>query len=119
MGRQKLTLYSLAGLVIFLAAGLPAFGRNQHRLSLFSEETHGTTTLAAGDYLVRWETHSPEATVTFIMNRKEVGKLMGKVVERDRKFDQNTVIDDPGPNGTRRLVEIDLGGTNKSIVFSE
>jgi hypothetical protein len=119
MGRQKLTRHFLAGWVIVLVAGLPALGRNQHSLNLFNEEILATTRLAPGEYIIRWVTHSPEATVTFITNRKVVGKLMGKVVVHDKKFDQNMIIDDPGPNGSRRLVEIDLGGTNKSIVFSQ
>lgn len=74
---------------------------------LYNEESQGTTKLAPGEYVIRWETHSPEATVTFLRNRKVAGKLMGKVVEHDRKYEQNVIVDGPGPDGSCQLMEID------------
>lgn len=117
MNRQR--NYWLAVLAITVMAVAPAFGKNRHLVRLFSAETMGATKLAAGEYLIKWETHSPEATVTFQAYGKVQGTLMGKVVEHDQKFQENVVIDEPAPDGTRRLTEIRLGGTNKSIVFSE
>jgi hypothetical protein len=117
MNRRRINW--LAVLAITVMAVAPAFGRNSHRVTLFNAETLGTTKLAAGEYLLRWETHSPEATVTFQGYGKMQGTLKGKVVEHEKKFEQDVVIDEPAADGSRQLLEIRLGGTNKSIVFSE
>jgi hypothetical protein len=119
MNRQTITGRWLAVLTITLMAVAPAFGKDRHRVTLFNEETMGATKLAAGEYLLRWETHSPEATVTFQAYGKVQGTLTGKVVEHEKKFKDNVVIDQPAADGSRQLMEIWLGGTNKSIVFGE
>lgn len=119
MDRRKMTGISLAVLAVAAMAVLPALGKNSHRVTLFNEENQGTTKLAAGYYLLKWETHSPEATVKFMTGGKVVAVLNGKVVQREKKFSQNVIIDDPGPDGSRILKEVDFGDTNISIVFGE
>ena len=119
MKLQRLLLTVVGGLAVILATGLPAIAKNRHRLNLFHEASMGATTLVPGEYLIKWETHSPQATVTFLMNKKVVGELKGKIVEHKSKFDRDIVEDGPGPNGSRVLLEISLGGTNKSIVFTQ
>ncbi len=117
MNRRRINW--LAVLAITVMAVAPAFGKNSHRVTLFNDVTMGATKLAAGEYLLRWETHSPEATVTFQAYGKIRGTLTAKVVEHEKKFKENVVIDEPAADGSRQLLEIWLGGTNKSIVFSE
>lgn len=109
----------LAILTITVIAAAPAFGKSSHRVRLFTDEAIGATKLAAGEYLIRWETHSPQATVTFQAYGKVRGTLTGKVVEHEKKFKDDVVIDQPAADGSRQLMEIWLGGTNKSIVFGE
>ncbi len=118
MKLQRMVMTVVGGLAIILATGLPANAKNQHRLRLFNEATMGATNLAPGEYLIKWETHSPEATITFLMNKKIVGELKGKIVEHQTKFARDVVEDGPGPNGSRVLLGVSLGGTNKSIVFT-
>lgn len=119
MNRRRIKSVGLAVLGLTAMAVVPAFGMNKHRVTIFHDVTLGKTKLAAGEYLVKWETHSPEATVTIQGYGKIQGTAMGKVVEHREKFDQDTIVDAPGENGSRRLVEIRFGGTNKSIVFEE
>ncbi len=119
MIRRRMSGISLAVFAMAALAVLPAFAKNRHQLTLFADESYGATKLARGLYLVKWETHSPEATVTFMTGGKVKAVLNGKVVQRDKKFPQNVVIDDPGQDGSRQLREIDLGDTNISIVFGE
>jgi hypothetical protein len=118
MRLRRLVMTVMGGLAVTLATGLPAIAKNQQRVKLFNEESLGATTLSEGEYLVKWQTHSPEATVTFVMNKKVVAELKGRIVEHEKKVDRNMVVDGPGPDGTRVLMEIWLAGTNKSIVFT-
>lgn len=117
MKRGRIRSVWLAVLAVTAMAVVPAFGINRHRVTILHDVTLGETKLKAGEYLLKWETHSPEATVTIQGYGKNQGTAMGKVVEHKEKFDQDTIVDAPAEDGSRRLVEIRFGGTRKSIVF--
>lgn len=119
MERRRIASFMLTVLAIGASVVLPAFAKNRQRVTIFTEENVGSTKLAAGEYLMKWETHSPEATVTFVKDGKVMYQLTGKVVEHEKKFQNNVVVDNPGPDGSRQLVEMELGGTRKSIVFGQ
>ena len=119
MNRRRIKIGWFAVLAITAMAVVPAFGANRHRVTVFHDVTVGNTKLAAGEYLLKWQTHSPEAAVTIQGYGKILGTETGKVVEHKEKFDQNVVVEAPCEDGSLKVVEIRLGGTNKSIVFGE
>jgi hypothetical protein len=119
MNRRRIKSSLLAVLAVTAMAVVPAFGANRHRVTVFHDVTVGKTKLARGEYLLKWETHSPEATVTIQGYGKVQGTEMGKVVVHNEKFDQDVIVESPDENGSMKVVEIRFGGTNKSIVFGE
>jgi hypothetical protein len=98
MERRKTLSILLMVFAIAMTAVLPALGKNQHRVKIFSDLVQGGTALAAGDYMVKWETHSPEATVTFLQKGKVMAELKGKVVEGQKTFRETMVHDGPTAN---------------------
>ena len=67
---------------ILLMAALSAVAQNARTLKVpYSASVNGKQ-LAAGEYTVTWETHSPEATVNFAQKREVVAPVEGKWVDR-------------------------------------
>ena len=106
------------GFVIASMTAVPALAENSHYVKLYHMETVGTASLQPGQYKIQWETHSPEATVTFFQGEKVVGTFKGKIVKSDKKHPSDAVVDETRADGTRVLQEIWLGGTKQSIVFT-
>lgn len=75
--------------------------------------------LTSGDYSVTWQTHSPQATVTFMQGKKVVATAEGKVVDRDSAYGSNEVVYGEGPGGKRQVQEIRFRGSSQVIVFNE
>jgi len=72
--------------------------------------------LKAGDAEVRWVTHSPQATVTFVQ-RKSTFAADGVFVTRNQKADRDAVVYCINPDGSRSLIELQFGGSNKVLSF--
>jgi len=72
--------------------------------------------LKAGDAEVRWVPHSPQATVTFVQ-RKSTFAADGVFVTRDQKADRDAVVYRINPDGSRSLIELQFGGSNKVLSF--
>ena len=96
------------------------------------------TTLPAGQYNVRRETHSPEATVEFVQHQKVILSTDGRFEERFRGYDRNVVVNtgskieertnaydrdavvyNTASDGTMSLVEIHFAYSNKILVFNQ
>src|SRR3954471_22208576 len=73
-------------------------------------------TLKAGDVDVRWVTHSPQATVTFVQ-RKSTFTADGVFVTRQEKAERDAVVYRINPDGSRSLIELQFGGSNKVLSF--
>lgn len=73
--------------------------------------------LPRGDYDVQWQTHSPQATVTFEESGKTVATAQGKVVDRGTRYDATQVVFTTAPDGTRRIQEIRFEGLTEVIDF--
>ena len=113
VGRPTLTL------TILLMAALSAVAQNARTLKLpYSASLKGTQ-LAAGEYKVTWETHSPEATVNFMHNNAMVATVQGKWVDRDTKYAANAVVYSNNPDGSRTILEIRFSGLKGALVFGE
>ena len=72
--------------------------------------------LKAGDTEVRWVTHSPQATVTFVQ-RKSTFTADGVFVTRDQKAERDAIVSRINPDGSHSLIELQFGGSNKVLSF--
>lgn len=72
--------------------------------------------LKAGDVEVRWVTHSPQATVTFVQ-RKSTITADGVFVVRPEKAGSDAVVYRNNPDGSRTLVEFQFAGSNRVLSF--
>src|SRR5712675_917184 len=72
--------------------------------------------LKPGDAEVRWVTHSPQATVTFVQ-RKSTFTADGVFVTRPEKAERDAVVYRINPDGSRSLLELQFAGSNKVLSF--
>ena len=76
----------------------------------------GGQNLKAGDVEVRWVTHSPQATVTFVQ-RKATVTTEGVFVTRAEKAQHDAVVYRINPDGSKSLIELHFGGSNRVLSF--
>jgi hypothetical protein len=106
-------------LAVSLIATLSAVAQNTGTVKLtLSASLHGTQ-LAAGEYKVAWETHSPEAVVTLTQKKKVIATVPGKWVDRDTRYPANSVLLSINPDGSRTILEIRLAGRKGALVFRD
>jgi hypothetical protein len=106
-------------LIVFtLAVACSASANNSKTLSFRTEVTLNGSKLPTGFYEVSWVSHSPEATVTFVKAGQVVTTAMGKFVDRDVKYDTDTVVYTNNPDGSHTLLEIRFAGRKQALVFS-
>src|SRR5271157_87646 len=113
VGRLTVTL------AILLMAALSAVAQNARTLKVpYSASLKGKQ-LAAGEYKVTWQTHSPEATVNFMQKKAVVATVQGKWVDRDTKYEANAVVYSNNPDGSRTILEVRFAGLKGALVFGE
>jgi len=71
-----------------------------------------------GHYAVRWESHSPTATVTLLGKKAILATASANWEERGGKFSRNAVVYDTQADGTRVILEIRLAGLSQALVFT-
>jgi hypothetical protein len=121
MKRNIRKFLGISGLsmALLLAAGIPGLAKNSRTVTFQHDAVLNGSSLAAGRYSVRWETHSPEATVEFVQHHKVVLSTEGRVEQRDKRYDRNAVVYNIAPDGTMSLVEIRFAGSSKVLVFNQ
>jgi hypothetical protein len=72
--------------------------------------------LKAGDVDVRWVTHSPQATVTFVQRKSSI-TADGVFVVRPEKAENDAVVYRINPDGSRSLIELQFRGSNRVLSF--
>ena len=75
--------------------------------------------VAAGEYKVAWETHSPEAVVTLTQKKKMIATVPAKWVDRDAKYETNSVLYSTNPDGSYTILEMRFAGRKGALVFGE
>ena len=90
--------------------------KTSQTLTLEHPVTVNGQALKAGDAEVRWVTHSPQATVTFVQ-RKASFTADGVFVTRLEKAERDAVVYRINPDGSRSLIELQFGGSNKVLSF--
>lgn len=106
-------------MVLALIASNSVFADGSRKVVLRYDMMLQGTQLAQGEYTINWVSHSPETTVTLAKKSNMVATAQGRMVNASKKFDQNAVLFDEGPNGARVIREIRLAGSNQAIVFDD
>jgi hypothetical protein len=104
---------------LLLATSIPALAKNSRTVTLHHDVVLSGTTLSAGQYRIRWETHSPEATVQFVQHHKVVLSTEARVEQRDKSYDRDTVVFNAVPDGSMSLSEIRFAGSRQVLVFNQ
>ncbi len=106
--------------VLALAAAVGAQAKSKELTSmvLHSNAMVAGTHLTTGSYNVHWQTHSPEATVTFLKGGKVTGTAEGKLVDRGYKYPSDEVMYDESPDSTRNIREIRFKGSSEVLEFN-
>ena len=118
MHRTASAMLGLALAVLFVATA-PALAKNSRTINVAFPASLGNTQIAAGEYQMSWESHSPTTTVTFKRGNRVVGAAEGKLVDRDTKYSRDSVVFGAASGGSYTITEIRLGGTKQAIVFHE
>jgi hypothetical protein len=102
-----------------LVGNVFAVAKDSRKLNVAHSASLEGTSIPQGVYEVSWESHSPEAAVTFASPKggRVVAKGEGKVVERAKPAEANTVVFDKNPDGSYKIVEIRFKGLTTTIVF--
>ncbi len=120
MSIRKYLGTSVLSMALLLASGIAAWAGSNHSGSVkFQQDVvvHGKT-LTAGNYRVRWTTHSPEATVEFTHRHGAVLSTEGTYVDRGQTYPQNMYVTETGADGTQRLLEVRFAGSSKVLTFN-
>ena len=110
---------SILSAVLLLASGIPALAKNSRTVVLAHDVVLSGKTLPAGDYVVQWVAHSPQATVEFAQHHKVVLSTEGRFEDRGKKYNSDMVVYDTASDGTSTISEIRFAGSSEVIVFSQ
>jgi len=129
---------SALSVVLLLASSIPALAKNSRTVTFSHDVVLNGTTLPAGQYTVRWKTHSSGATIEFVQRHKVVLTTDGGFVEHSKGYgrnvavntasslddhtiahDRDSVVYNTASDGTMSLVEIRFAYSNKVLVFDQ
>jgi hypothetical protein len=110
---------TVLSVALLLACAVPALAETSQRVTFAHDFALNGTTLQAGKCIVRWKTHSPEATVEFVRHNKVVLSTEGRVEKRSKAYDRDAVVYDTGADGTFSLLEIRSAYSDKVLVFDQ
>jgi len=110
---------SILSAVLLLACGIPGWAKNSHALAFTHDAVLSGKTLSAGKYVVRWQTHSPQATVEFTRGHKVVLSTEGILEDRGKIYSSNMVVYKAAPDGSMTISEIRFAGSSAVLVFNQ
>ena len=110
---------SVLSLALLLASGIPSLAKDSRHVTLPHDAVLGGTSLPAGQYVVRWEVHSPRASVEFERGHKVVLSTECKFEDRGKKYPSNSVLYDTASDGTMAISEIRFAGLSEVLVFNQ
>ena len=104
--------------VLALALTATAFSAaGSAKVTLSNSTQLNGKTLAAGEYSVQWDSHSPEAEVTFLQGKTTVASAHAKLVEREQASPADAVVTRNNSDGSETLVELRFQGKKSVLVF--
>ena len=86
-------------------------------VSLSSAAQLNGKSLAAGEYKVKWENHSPETDVSFLQGKTSVLTARAKMVDGTQAALWATVVTRDNPDGSKTVREIHFRGKKSFLVF--
>jgi len=93
--------------------------RQSRGLTLVSSTTpRGLAEAPTEQFVVNWETYSPEVTVNFVKAGDTVAKAQGKWVKRSNPYGYDAIVYKQNGNGSRTLLEIWFHGMSRAVVLS-
>jgi len=119
MNLRKTLSVMIVAMAVIVAASAAAKAKESAEVILDYNATVAGSQLASGKYNIQWQTHSPEATVSFLRRNKVVATVQGKVVDRGTRYSSNQVVYSETDNGARVIRELRFGGSSEVIVFTE
>jgi hypothetical protein len=111
------TIIALAVTMIAFGAGVEA--RYSKSMLLPYDATVAGSHLTGGNYDIKWATHSPAATVTFVRKSKVVATAEGTVVDCGTRYPSNGVVYTVSDDGSRLLRELRFKDSSEVIVFNQ
>jgi hypothetical protein len=109
---------TVVAMALIAVIGAAARSKDSKSVLLHYDVTVAGSHLASGSYDVQWQTHSPEATVSFMHGRKIVATVEGKVVDHGATYPSDEVVYGVASNGAREIQEIRFKGSSEVIVFN-
>jgi len=119
MTLKKTLQFTMIALALTIGIGAQAKPKDAPSITLNRDVTVAGAHLASGKYNVQWQTHSPEATVTFSHGSKVVATAEGKLLDRGVKYGSDEVVYDETADGGRVVQEIRFKGSSEVLVFNE
>jgi len=102
---------------ILLMAGVSAFAKDSRDVKVAYPASVGGSTIAPGQYKVRWDGNNADPEVILLKGRKVVAKAHGQWVDRSVEYNQNSVVYDTQAGGSRSILEMRFAGSSKVLVF--
>jgi cell division protein FtsN len=96
-----------------------AFERGSENFVLRPGLTLNQTEMAAGDYIISWESYVTDAKVKFVQHGSVVATVDGKWVKSEIKYNNGAVVYRVNADGSRTLLQIHFPGMNRALVFSK
>jgi len=109
----------VVSVLLLLVYGIPGFAKNSRNVAIERPVVVSGTTLPAGQYVIRWDAQSAQASVQFVKDKKVVASAQCKFEDRGKKYGSNTVIYFTNPDGSNTISEIRFGGSSQVLVFNE
>jgi len=119
MSARKYLGIFLVSVVLVLAHAISGFAKTARNLDIEHAVVVNGTTLPAGQYAVRWEAQSTQASVEFVRNKKVIASAPCKLEDRGKKYNSSSVSYATNPNGANAISEIRFAGSSEVLVFSE
>ncbi len=74
--------------------------------------------LPVGECTITWESYVPDAIVKIEGGDGAAVTLQGKWVKRDVKYEDDAVVYNKNPDGTRTLTEFRFSGMRQALIFA-
>jgi hypothetical protein len=118
MNIRKYLGTSILSAALLLVCGIPALAKNSRTVALTRDAVLSGKTLPAGNYVVQWEGHSPQATVEFARGHKVVLSTEGRLEDRGKRYNSTMVVYDSASDGSMTITEIRFAGSSEVLVFN-
>lgn len=107
-------------LLIFMTVNVSARARKNDSRQFFlrNDAVMNGVEIPAGMYELTWEVHNSTVRLTLLKDGKFFATAQGAWVKNGSKYPEDAVLLRLNSDGSRSLIEIRLGGTERAIVLN-